>query len=243
MTTNDTPQPGIDDGLLVRYLDGELDAAEQQRIDAALAHDRVLVQRLETLRRRSGTLRSLLERSDLPFEGPGVRSIESARAPRTSRVWLRAAAVILLLGGAIAAVPPLRAWVVTQVQRVTGNSGNDETPAPAPADAGFATSFVVTSTTIDIVVGRQAGGRLIVRVEDVTEATASVRRTRDQGEEVMWQAGTLRITSTAASTAEFDVVVPASVTTVRVRLPDAEPIVYTTAEPSNRSRVFDLGPR
>jgi hypothetical protein len=247
MTVNDTPDPGMDDGLLVRYLDGELDATERQRLDAAIAHDVALAQRLVTLRHRSGTLRSLLQQTDVPFDAPGVRSIETARSvSNTPRRWLRAAAILLLLGGAVAAVPPLRAWVVTQVQRVTGALPDMEPPPTAsePLDR-FATSFTTSASTIDIeITSAQAGGRLIVRIEDVESASAEVRRPRDEGEGVTWlPTGTLRITSAPASTAEYDIVVPRAVDSVRVRLPGAQPVVYATSDVANRRRVFELGPR
>ena len=67
---NDGLFPGAsaaaDDGELIRYLDGELDALARARLERVLAADPAVARRLETLRRRGERMNRLLAASDAP---------------------------------------------------------------------------------------------------------------------------------------------------------------------------------
>lgn len=115
MTVNRSPGNAASDADLIRYLDGELNADERARVDAAVAEDVVLADRLARLRARGERLRALLADGDpseadtraanpaAPTAGQPranaqrghtvqsdatVRPIEGARATRTRRLAL-----------------------------------------------------------------------------------------------------------------------------------------------------------
>jgi anti-sigma factor RsiW len=116
MNANHSPGSAVSDADLIRYLDGELDADESERIEAAIAGDDTVAGRLAMLSRRDRNLSALLDAVDptdqetqaadpslrvagIPgqaasvsrgaaktMESPLVRSIESGRRKRQRSV-------------------------------------------------------------------------------------------------------------------------------------------------------------
>jgi anti-sigma factor RsiW len=85
MTVNRSPGNAASDAELIRYLDGELNADERARVDAAVAGDVALADRLARLRARDERLRALLADAD-PSEAdtraanPATRTAGEPRA-------------------------------------------------------------------------------------------------------------------------------------------------------------------
>jgi hypothetical protein len=227
------------DAELIRYLDGELDAQEKAGIEARLAADNALRERLETLRRRGRKLSSLLDATDTP--PPAATAAAPERRPR--RPALLAAAIVLLIIGAAVLVPPVRAWIASQWQRTPGDESapaNAAAQADAPALADtLNVSFPVGHPTFDIeLLNLQARGQLVVFVTDSTSGSATIRN--GKGEETFLFPGGIRFINGAESTADYEVAVPRSVRRVTVRLPDRPFIIFSTLDTASQRRVIDL---
>jgi hypothetical protein len=91
----------IDDALLMAYLDGELDAAEQARVAQAVANDPALQQQLETQRALRDRLRAHYDpvaEEEVPVRlrallEPEIVDLDTARARRARPVWQALAAI------------------------------------------------------------------------------------------------------------------------------------------------------
>lgn len=238
------------DAALIRYLDGELDAAEMASLESALEKDSALRARLERLRRRGERLGERLRDVDpVPADRLAVNPFREGRAAagaaRSSTVlWLkRAAAVVLLLAGAVSLVPPLRALVVTQLQRVigaapavdTGPAGVLSDVAPDTIDVSFA-----TASSLDFeLLHWQRAGTLRVRVEEVAEAAAAIH-SRSGLEAFHVFPGGVRVDNASQSVADYELVVPVSVRLVRITIEGERVAEYATLAPENRERTFDV---
>jgi len=232
------------DAELVRYLDGELDAAGRARVEAAAAADADVAARLDMLRRRGNRLRRMLERTD-PVAPPARAQPEEAvkLAGSPALTLMRAAAVLLVLVGVVTLVPPLRAWIVEQWQRVA--------PSAEPAAPGqppllrtpdtVSIAFPATYQSFDFeLIARQEAGTIRIRVADVEQVAAEMH-TRTNTEEFFRFPGGLRIVNTATSVADYDIVVPPRVRIVRVTIAAEKIAEYSTRQEEGKERVFELG--
>jgi hypothetical protein len=173
--TAKNPPDAVPDADLVRWLDGELDDTERARVEAAVAEDPALAQRLEQLRRRARAFGTLLRAADPVANGaaePAVRSdgeresklveLDAAwaaqqgvephpvRPYRPLPAWARAAALVAFLLAASLFVPPVRAWIAGVLAPVLGRS--EEAPLrglavpPSAAEAPIDTLSVTFVT-------------------------------------------------------------------------------------------------
>src|SRR4051812_37092497 len=133
----------LDDGELM-VLDGDAsvsDAAQREHL-ASCAR---CAERLRVLREHSRRVSSLIAEIDLPagFRSPSLPAELNVRTIRpwwTQQGWRRAAAVLFVIG-ALAAVPPVRAWTVGWVKRqVAALTGADH------RDTSVGTSAVTQPT-------------------------------------------------------------------------------------------------
>lgn len=175
--TPDTPAPPLDDGTLVRWMDGELDAHDEGAVTRAIEHDPELRARVEELRASASLLRTSLSAwdpgpaPDLEIPAPPSTSAPPARAASI----LRAAAVALLVcAGVVAAVPGLRATVVAGARGVVSwilsptvrTPGSTERPAPpAVTRVGFPVE----------------GPTFTLRLQSMEEGILTVRRSGSTG--------------------------------------------------------------
>lgn len=243
MTSNSIPDPATMDAELIRYLDGELDADERGRIDAALASDPVLADRLSTLRRRGQRLSALLADID-PGEGvtaaanpagkaeagatttADVREIASARSRRTAgrTRLLRAAVVMLPLLGAALLVPPVRAWIVERLESIVPGPGSDDIVSPAPAAGSGAAAvytFAVEGPVVEVELDAvQSAGVLTVRLADSPAATLEPISEGAGDPVLILPDGRVRIRNTSASAEGYRLTLPVSVSTLRIRIGD-----------------------
>ncbi|NIP80413.1 MAG: hypothetical protein GWM90_14790 [Gemmatimonadetes bacterium] len=134
------------------------------------------------------------------------------RGARFGAPWLRAAAILLLFAGALAAVPPVRAWVVDRVTPLLA-SGDAAAPEGAP-------------TPVDPQVLRfiPDAGPFIVTLDDAAEATLRLGRVPGPeavlratgGVEPVVSATGLRLTAGVGG--DFELRLPSHTTRVRLRL-------------------------
>src|SRR3954471_21245275 len=136
MMTDMSTGTHLDDGELM-VLDGdasELDASRREHL-AGCAR---CAERLRVLKGHSRHVSSLIAEIDLPadFRSPSLPAeleVRSIRPWWAQQGWRRAAAVLFVIG-ALAAVPPVRAWTVGWVKRqiaaLTGSDHRDTPPVP-----------------------------------------------------------------------------------------------------------------
>jgi hypothetical protein len=235
MTERSTP----DDALLVRYIDGEASEDERAQVEAAAAADPAMAERLARLEQRTRALSDTLGKADIATPD-SLRSYDATRTRRDagpSRL-LRAALFLGLAAAAAMMVPPVRAWVIDVLQRTPPR---DEASAPAPALVTIDTVAIFFDAPPEFLIeleAAQRGGRLIVRIADVDQATAELR-TPGGTESFFVVPEGLRIVNGDVSTAEYEIALPRSVREVRVRVPGSADVTYGTA--GSERRVFELG--
>jgi hypothetical protein len=237
------------DADLVRYIDGELDEAGRARVEAALADDIELAARLETLRRRGTRLRRMLQQNDpppaagsLPERG-AVADEDVKRAGSPALTLMRAAAVLLVLVGIFSLVPPLRAWIVDRWERIA--SPAETTPPGQPpllrTPDTVAVTFPTEYQSFDFeLIARQQTGTLRIRVADVDQVAAEMY-TRTNTETFFKFPAGLRVINAETSVADYDIVIPSTVRTVRVTIGAQRIAAYSTRQEEGKERVFELG--
>lgn len=223
MNANHPPGSAVSDADLIRYLDGELDLDESERIEAAIAGDDTVAGRLAVLSRRGRNLSAMLGSVDPSDEE--TRSADPSRRTSahgtTGTRWLKAAIIVFALLGAGMLVPPVRAWIVDRLETIV--SGEDSEAAVSPetpaVEEGAAVSFgiPVAGAVLEVTLDEpQSGGELIVESADISNARIEPLDAA-VGDPVVVTPDAVRIDNGAASTGGYRLIVPRSVTSVRVR--------------------------
>lgn len=215
----------VEDGALVRYLDGEAAAEERTVLVAHLEECGPCAARLTALTRAADALTAALRATD-------------GRAPRAQphpRWRLRAAAAVLVLLAAGGGIRPVRAWIVERAEAlwgaVTGGGSEAAPPAPRPGAARSSVAFVPAGAELTLeVTSVQVEG--VLQLETVAGDTAvAVVRNGTSAEDLVVLPTALRIVNRPASTASYVIRVPARLSRVVVRVGDAPPWVYHPGEP------------
>jgi anti-sigma factor RsiW len=245
----------LDDGALVRLIDGEAADGERAGVEAHLAACPVCAARLGSLRRRSVNLGLLLARGDFavpsapaaPVDELAARRQARREAPRAaSRAWLRAAAVAALVIGAGLFSSPVRAWF----RDLLGGAGSGApvavqpapAPAPVPVEGSQSASARVRFTPqgeelLVEIAHAQASGALVIAASPSSVATAEVRAPVGALADLLVLPTGLRIDNRAVSLAEYHVTVPSTVQRVRVRIGTAPSITVSAAELAQGRRI------
>ena len=228
-----------DDAMLVRYIDNEASDEERAQVDAAALADATIATRLEQLQRRSHAARAAMRSADMPTPA-SLHAFDTNRPPTAdgSRPWLRAAILLGALGLGAFAVPPVRAWILDAVGLADRQeTGKAPVPEPVPIDT-VAIFFDAPPEFLIELEEAQRNGQLIVRVADVEQASAELRTPGGTESFFVIPEG-IQIVNGDVSTAEYEITLPRTVRDVRIRIPGAEDVTYTTA--GNERRVFLLG--
>ncbi|HYR07935.1 MAG TPA: hypothetical protein VEQ60_09210 [Longimicrobium sp.] len=257
----------LEDTDLLALVDGELAPMERDARLLHVARCDDCAQRLQTLRLRTSNLSRLLADVELPedFVFPRlpeaapvipITSPASRRAGWTRSAWARAAMIALVVIVPFATVAPLRAWVVDRLgaawSEVRGIFGADDdaaaptvapvqtTPAPAEEPASGATVFFTPSPGrfVLVVSESQAAGTLTLGRAEGGEGSAEV--VGGATETPLVSESGIRILNAPGSTASYRVLLPPSVSSVRVRIGPAAP-VEVAADDLARGRVIELG--
>jgi hypothetical protein len=204
------------DADLIRYLDSESHGEVSPEANT----------RLDLLRRRRERLSSFLVELDpgeaqMQASAAAIRPLITRRVRHTPAVLKIAAAIILLLGLALA-VPPARAWMlergraVAQAVGFVAGPSKPTAPTPAPSAAETAAvriSFPVSADTFEIA-ATPAAGQLIVRSSSETLGAAEAVAAPGSSFTVLRG---LRIEGPASAAASYAITLPARVIAVRVR--------------------------
>lgn len=214
----------VNEDRLLAYLDDELDGAERQRVAEHLTGCESCSDRLASLERAARTLTAALE--ELDREAPQVDA--EALRPQGRRLrpftalpgaLLKVAAVLLLVaGGATAAIPGVRGWLIDSIERAVGWAGGgpesdldrpDTAAADRASDPGRV-SLPLLNGRIEIEVVEPAPDAYL-RVVLVETDQASVRAT---GARYRTAAG--RITVIGGTAADIRVELPRTAAAARV---------------------------
>ena len=247
----------VPDGVLIRWIDGELDAPDRDRLEQHLAECERCAGRSEALRRRSARLSSLLAATAPavpawvpPHPEAAVLPLDAARQRRTRShaqnhaPLLRAAAGVILLLGLGLGVSPVRAWVAHWVGErwgeattMLGRGTPAGRPDPVGSEAAAATRlrFIPKGREIMIqLASPQSGGSLLLLPHDGADVTVEVER--GGGEDVLLLADAVEIRNTPASVAVYRVRLPAALERVEVRVGSSP----QTVVPANLDPVAGL---
>lgn len=222
-TTREIADRHLDDGELVRLLDGEAEAAERAMILRHLAGCDVCESRRARLEFRSESLTTLLAETAAAIPAP-PRPLQPplpSRRPVLGSAWLRAAAAVLALGIGLAA-SPARAWLIEGWHRVAtaiaAMEASSDAPHEATPDTAAGTGVIFDAPMDELIIeieNPQAGGTLTLHVAEAGPVRASVTHgASDEGFLVL--PGVLTIQNSPTSVADYHVTVPASLGRVRV---------------------------
>jgi hypothetical protein len=214
----------IDDGALVRFVDGECDAEE-----AALVRQHTAV--CKQCRSRLGEIES---RMRLVSQALKQAEPRPRAAPTPGRTWLYAAAAAAALLAVAVGVQPVRAWIAQRGQAlwhlVVGSDVQESPGGPATEMPAASISFVPAVGSFEIVLaGRQAEGTLEVRVGEDPSATATIIGGAHTEGLVVLPNG-LRIENDPTSTGSYELVLPSTLSPVLVVIGDEPPLELEPAQ-------------
>ncbi|CAN5720611.1 hypothetical protein BH23GEM9_BH23GEM9_12600 [soil metagenome] len=159
---------------------------------------------------------AVIELADVTRRASGRRG--RPKAWHSMAPWMRVAAVIALLATPVAAIPSLRQWVVTSVVGPAADAPVTTMSAPSPQRAttgvirfvpspgAFVVEVDVAQSAGELHVVRAAGGEAELHVGDADDAVPVV------------SAAVLRIRNGAGHTSSYTLHVPATVSSVTIRM-------------------------
>lgn len=223
-------------GVLLRRLDGELDARTESRLARHLEHCDACRQRMEETEEQARRVGRYIR--VLPAGAAVTRErMEAARAAMHAAALRRRTAVQVRRGWAVAAtiagllvvslsVDPLRAWVLQRlaIGDAAERSAVSTVSLPTTRVGGETSviAFTTTGGTFELQVERnQSAGELLLQVNEVEQATAQV--TNSGGETMLVLPAGLRIENSPSSSASYRVTLPTSVAEVLLRIGDDAP--------------------
>ncbi|UCG85064.1 MAG: zf-HC2 domain-containing protein [Gemmatimonadota bacterium] len=221
----------IQDGDIIRLLDGECVPAEERLIREHLRECAECRREADELERLSEGFGRLLRHADavpVPSERGEAGHEEAVVTGVLTRRWtrtrvLKAAAVVALIITAVG-VSPARAWFIDGWQAIRSLfSGEPAVPAePAPPvetpNAAAIVRFTPTGPTFTIEVSSaQSNGTVSLAVDPGPSASARVLGGDGREEFVVFPGG-LRIMNDPTSSASYEIVVPRSITTLELTI-------------------------
>lgn len=227
-----------DDGTLLRYLDGELLAAEREHVSQHVSTCDECTARQREIRNTLDTVAQALQRTDA----------QPRRSWPTSTRWPVAIAAGVLLALTLG-VAPVRAWIVRLPKVLWETIVPSEVTSPAAPDTSLAAesdeasvSFVPPAGVFLIeVTNRQAEGSLTIEIVDGDTATATLTGPR-VAEELMVLPTGFRILNAQNSITTYLVRLPARLEEVQVSVGgDSTALVETSS--GRRRWVVQLGVR
>jgi hypothetical protein len=228
------------DGMIVRYLDGEVSGSSRGETQTLLEASPEARERLEELSRSSDLLSDHL--ADIP-----IPATPELRFPPTLPALVarhRMAAGIALFFLSVSFLTPARAWIVEGIRAVASVViPGEEAVLPAPAEeAGPSTvSFVPVGAELMVSVGdHQASGRLTVVVVEGTRASGEASG-QGAGVELLMLPDGIEVRNGPGSMTDYTVRAPRSLRSVRVRIGGREQAVLAPGEVEvGHAWVFEL---
>lgn len=215
------------DGTLLRRLDGALAPGEETEVAAHLERCAPCRARLASLQERGAAVRAWIREGDP--EPParegydlGAAAGRNARARRPDRWAVAAAAVAVLVAGAVSAT--LLGRVLRDDTEVAREPAPEATAGPGETAA---TSFIPPGDELAIAFETpSAGGAITLRPASGPAATLRVD-SRDV--ELLVEGSTVHVRDAVPGGAAYELAVPASVRVVRLRAPGAPDVVEDVA--------------
>lgn len=244
-------QAHVDDGALVRLMDGALHAPAAARVEAHLDACEPCTARLAELRERSAALRELLAGEPAAAPDAWLRPALEARRRRRASWWrgprgMAAAAAALFVLALLA--PPVygavRRWVAARLAPVASAPASRPSGAPpAPARARDAVRFTPATAELHLRFAEpDASAVLALAPTTGAEARLSVERAAGAPPPVLVLPDGIDVQNRATPGATYRLLVPASVREVRVTVAGrAVAVVRGIAE--GESRVVKLAAR
>jgi hypothetical protein len=203
------------DGALLALIDGEPGVEETR---GHVAECGACAERLALLRRRVERLTQVLGET-----APAVASAARLRPrPRPrARTWptaIAAAAVFAVAGAGLAMVLHGRAMRSARVARVGTAAPRPAATASEGAPGTTAVSFVTADTVLDLRIdAAQSAGMLVIRATDAPRVSARIIGARGT-EALLVLPSAVRVRNAPASTASYELLVPASVRRLRLEI-------------------------
>jgi hypothetical protein len=223
------PGAHLDEGALLRRMDGELELAESAGVEAHLAACGRCRAELDEMAAVAGRVSSALRLIDVaPQIGREPARERRAAAPpwHRSAIW-RAAAVIALVAGLGLAIAPIRAWVAERLGLAGDRNATTESPTadpPATAPTGGSSvrvAFVPAGDRFRILLATpQVEGAL--HLAAAPGDTASGEIVGADGADLLVLPDGLGIRNHPFSTAEYRVAVPRRIASVVVEIAGRE---------------------
>lgn len=243
-----TSTPHLNDSELLHLIDSTASALELDRWSQHALACQECAARLETLRRRALHFAERVSAIELPADFryptfPSTARVRRAAFSRTSAgVWLRAAAVFVVLLIPFLTVEPLRAWVGERWAEIAILLGGGETPTAPPTRMAESSSKLwftpVGERFVVEIESRQAGGSLILRTSEGPEGCLGIT-SGGGGETALVREQGLRIRNTQGSIASYTVALPRTLSQVKIRIGSDPPLVWSTDQ-LEVPTVFDL---
>lgn len=215
MTDAITSAGHLDDGALLRHVDGQCEADERTRLASHLRECVTCRGRARELARLAETLDDLL----------ATRGSATRPAPRVKRIVLRVALVVLVCGAAVASAQPLRHWLAERFSS-SGAAASAAGASPSAAAAGAphaAVSFVPSGDRIELrFTARQAGGELVLAASPDSAMTFAAESGTPTPAVTVLPAGMV-VTTSPDGHASYRATVPRSASEITVRIGDAAP--------------------
>ena len=219
------PGAHLDEGALLRHMDGELEPAESAAVEAHLAACGRCRAELDEMARLAGRVSSALQLIDVAPRVDRERAGEQRAAPpawHRSAIW-RAAAAIALVAGFALAIAPVRAWIAERMglgdaRIATESPAPGEAPATAPdGSAGVRVAFVPTGDRFRILLAApQAQGALHLAAAAGDTASGEIVGADDA--DLLVLPDGLGIRNQPFATADYRVAVPRHIATVEVQV-------------------------
>jgi hypothetical protein len=244
MSTVTDTNDHLADAELMQLVDGEGSSDERTRWSAHTEHCPLCAGQAEALRGDGAIVRAWLERAAFEDDveasdtlhaatvhpaGDDISRRRSAHADGRRRdaagrwpaPWLRAAAVVLLVAGPVAAIPPLRDFVLQTIFDRGDDRPAMEAAAPA-AHAATTIRFVPDAGAFDVRVDAvQQAGTLTVRYGHTGDAI--LHTPGDPGAGPVVSARALRLRNDAPARGSYVLELPATITRVTVQVGAGSP--------------------
>ena len=220
------PGAHLDDGALLRHVDGELEPAEAGSVEAHLAACARCRAELDAIAAAANRVATSLRLIDFAPEIDGRQTGVARRAAspawHSSPIW-RAAAAIALVAGLALAIAPVRAWIAERFGFATDRTATEspaslDAPATGAAEGtGIRVAFVPTGDQFRILLATpQAEGALHLAAAPGDTASGEIVGTDDS--DLLVLPDGLGIRNHPFSTADYRVAVPRHMAAVEVEV-------------------------
>ncbi|MBR9988582.1 MAG: hypothetical protein KFH98_02445 [Gemmatimonadetes bacterium] len=216
----------VTDDVLVRIVDDAAFTQEQSLARSHLAGCSTCTERLSAIERRTHALRALLHEADpamppmqppVPGTGGRLHMVSAPPMRHRPRVWLKAAAVLLLIAGAAVMATPARARVLDWIRDTFRSPAPVGAPAESESASPSSVEFVPEGDELVIhIMDAGGGGELRIRPHDRASVTARALNATGRVELLVLPDG-LRIVNTGAR-ATYEVAVPARLIRISVQI-------------------------